>query len=349
MKLADIAQRIGCELRGDGSVEITGLAPIEDAPPGTLTFLANPRYRQHLKTTRAAAVIVATNEPDVSLPALCAPDPYLAFAQALELFYIPPPQQAGIHPTAQIAPSARLGRDPAIGPYSVVGEGAVLGDRARLDAHVVIYPEVHIGDDFRAYANVTVRERVSIGDRVILQSGCVIGGDGFGYVIGADGQARKITQAGSVVIEDDVEIGANTTVDRAAVGATMIRRGAKLDNLVMVAHGCTVGEGSALAAQVGLSGSTRIGRFVRMGGQVGCAGHLTIGDGAQIAAQSGIPNDVPPGVIVSGSPAVEIHLWRRVSAALPRLPELLRRLRRVETALGLHKGVAQSPTGSASS
>jgi UDP-3-O-[3-hydroxymyristoyl] glucosamine N-acyltransferase len=349
MRLADIAQRIGCELRGDGSVEITGLAPIEDAPPGTLTFLANPRYRQHLKTTRAAAVIVATNEPGVSLPALCAPDPYLAFARALELFYIPPPQQDGIHPTAQIAPSARLGRDAAVGPYSVVGAGAVLGDRARLDAHVVVYPEVHIGNDFRAYANVTVRERVSIGDRVILQSGCVIGGDGFGYVIGADGQARKITQAGTVVIEDDVEIGANTTIDRAAVGATLLRRGVKIDNLVMVAHGCSIGEGSALAAQVGLSGSTRIGRFVRMGGQVGCAGHLTIGDGAQIAAQSGVPNDVASGAIVSGYPAVEIHQWRRFVAALPRLPELLRRVRRIESALGLHRGTAPSPSGGASS
>jgi UDP-3-O-[3-hydroxymyristoyl] glucosamine N-acyltransferase len=334
MKLAEIAQRLGCELRGDGTVEIHALAPIEDATPGTLTFVANPRYRPHLQTTRASAVIVATTAGEVPLPSLRATDPYLAFSKAIELFFVAPPLSAGIHPTAVIAPSATLGRDACIGPFCVIGDGVVIGDGARLDPHVVIYPEVRIGDGFRAYAHVTVRERVTVGHRVILQSGCVIGGDGFGYVMGAEGVARKLLQAGTVVIEDDVEIGANSTVDRATVGATIIRRGAKVDNLVMIAHGCSIGEGSALAAQVGLSGSTRVGRFVRIGGQAGAAGHLTIGDGAQIAAQSGVPNDVPSGTIVGGYPAVEIHTWRRVSAALSRLPELLRRVRRLETALG---------------
>jgi UDP-3-O-[3-hydroxymyristoyl] glucosamine N-acyltransferase len=334
MKLKEIAERIGCELRGDGSVEITGLAPIEEAGPGTLTFVANPRYRPYLRRTRASAVIVATDEADLPLPSLRAADPYLGFAQALELFYTPPALPAGIHPTAVIAPSARIPGDACIGPYCVIGEGVTLGRGARLDAHVVLYPEVRIDEDFCAYAHVVVRERVSIGKRVTLQSGCVIGGDGFGYVMGADGRARKIVQAGTVVIEDDVEVGANTTIDRATIGATLIRRGAKLDNLVMVAHGCSIGEGAALAAQVGLSGSTHIGRFVRVGGQVGAAGHLTIGDGAQVAAQSGVPNDVPAGATVGGYPAVDIHVWRRVSAALPRLPELLRRVRRLESALG---------------
>jgi UDP-3-O-[3-hydroxymyristoyl] glucosamine N-acyltransferase len=335
MKLSDIATRLACELRGDGSIEIRRLAPIDDAGPGDLTFVANPRYRAHLKTTRASAVIVASGEEDVALPTLRAGDPYAAFAQAIDLFYTPPPQMSGIHASAVIHPTARLGDDVHVGPYCVVGENVTVGNGAHIDAHVVIYPEVRIGNQFHAFANVVIRERVVIGDRVILQSGCVIGGDGFGYVLGADGSVRKITQGGTVILEDDVEVGANSTIDRAAIGATVLRRGAKLDNLVMVAHGCTVGEGSALAAQTGLSGSTRVGRFVRMGGQVGAAGHLTIGDGAQIAAQSGIANDVPAGTTVGGYPAVEIHQWRRQIGALGRLPDLLRRVRRIEAALKL--------------
>jgi len=342
MKLAEIAERLGCRLEGDGTIEIHGLAPIEDAATGTLTFLANPRYREHLKTTRATAVIVGQSEAGVTLPCLRAGDPYLAFARAIELFHVPVPRPAGIHPTAVIAATATLGRDASVGAFCVIGEEVVIGDGARLDPHVVIYPQVRIGNDFQAHARVTVRERVSIGNRVTLQSGCVIGGDGFGYVIGADGTARKIVQGGTVVLEDDVDIGANTTVDRAAVGATAVRRGAKLDNLVMVAHGCSIGEGSAIAAQTGLSGSTRVGRFVRIGGQVGSAGHLSIGDGAQIAAQSGIPNDVPAGSIIAGYPAVEIRTWRRVSAAVLRLPELLRRVRRIETSLGLRKDTPEA-------
>jgi len=338
MKLGEIAERLSCELRGDPGTEIHALAPIEEAEPGTLTFVANPRYRRYLQSTCASAVIVGLTEGDVPLPCLRAADPYLAFAQALELFYVPPPLLSGIHPSAVIAASARIGHAAAIGPFCVIGEEVVIGDNARLDAHVVVYPQARIGNACRAYAHVVVRERAVIGDRVTLHSGCVIGGDGFGYVVGADGNARKIMQAGTVIIENDVEIGANTTVDRAAVGATVIHCGAKLDNLVMVAHGCSIGEGSALAAQVGLSGSTRVGRFVRIGGQAGAAGHLTIGDGAQVAAQSGVPHDVPAGGIVGGYPAVDIHLFRRMSAASARLPDLLRRVRQIENALALREG-----------
>lgn len=330
MKLADIAERLGCELRGDGALEIDHVAPIEEAASGSLTFFSNPRYRSYLATTKATAVIVAASEAELPMATLRTGDPYLAFANAIDLFYTPPALPQGIHPTAVIAASASIGSDTAIGPYCVIGEGCVLGARARLDAHVVLYPEVQVGDDFRAFANVTVRERVRLGHRVILQSGCVIGGDGFGYVLASDGKARKITQAGIVVLEDDVEIGANATIDRAAVGATRIERGAKIDNLVQIAHGCHVGEGSAIAAQSGLAGSTRVGRWVRMGGQVGAAGHLTVGDGAQIAAQSGLSSDVATGTIVGGYPATEIHDWRRSIAVFRQLPDLLRRVRRLE-------------------
>lgn len=335
MQLAEIAKRIGCELRGDGKIEIRGLAPIDTATADTLTFLANPRYRSHLATTKAAAVILGEQDADVTIPSLRAHDPYLAFSKALELFYVSPRRPAGIHPTAVVAPTASIGANASIGPYCVVGDDTHIGANAWLDAHVVIYPEVTIGDDFRAYSGVIVREGVSVGNRVILQCGCVIGGDGFGYVPTGEGAPRKIVQAGGVILEDDVEVGSNTTIDRATMGHTVIRRGAKLDNLVMIAHGCSVGESSFLAAQSGLAGSTEVGRFVRMGGQVGTAGHLTIGDGAQIAAQSGVPNDVGAATTVGGYPATDIRVWRRVTAALPRLPQILRRVRRLEARVGI--------------
>lgn len=340
MQLAELAGLLGCELRGDGSVEITRAAPIENAGPGDLTFVANRRYMRFLADLRASAVILPVDAPATATPSLRAADPYLAFAKAVEHFYQPVPFPAGIHPTAQIAPDAQIGADAAIGAYAVIGAGVRIGAEARLAPHVVIYPHVVIGDRFLAHAHVTVRERVRIGSDVVLHSGAVIGSDGFGYVPSGDG-VRRLLQAGDVVLEDEVEVGANATIDRAMVGSTVIRRGVKLDNLVMVAHGCEIGECSMIAAQSGLSGSTRLGKWVRMGGQVGSAGHLTIGDGAQIAAQSGLDNSVPAGRIVGGTPAVDIALWRRVVAASARLPELLKRVRRLERHLGLSRAAEQ--------
>jgi UDP-3-O-[3-hydroxymyristoyl] glucosamine N-acyltransferase len=215
----------------------------------------------------------------------------------------------------------------------VIGDDVVIGDQARIFAQVVVYSHVQIGSRFTAHAGVVIREGTRIGDRVVLQSGVVIGGDGFGYVPLPDGTAYKIPQTGIVVLEDDVEVGANTTIDRAAVGATLIRRGAKIDNLVMIGHGCDVGEGALLAAQVGLSGSTKLEAGVRLGGQVGAAGHLTVGRNTQVAAQSGIPHDVPANSVIGGYPATDIHSWRRYSVLLPQLPELVRRVRRLEKAL----------------
>lgn len=334
MQLSDIAQRLGCDLDGDGDIEIGGLAPIDSAVPGTLTFLANPRYRASLATTQASAVILAKDAPPVAIASLRAADPYLAFAEAIDIFHVPAPRPDGIHPSAVIATSAQIGAGARIGPHCVVGDRVVLGANACLDAHVVLYPEVQVGDDFRAQAHVVVRERVRIGNRVTLQPGCVIGSDGFGF-IPAGGGIRKITQAGTVVLEDDVEIGANTTVDRAAVGATRLGRGVKIDNLVQIAHGCEIGDGSMLAAQVGLSGSTRLGRFVRMGGQAATSGHLSVGDGSTAAARAGITRDVAAGMTVGGFPLQPIEEFRRTLAAIARLPQTMRRLRALEKRLGL--------------
>ena len=334
MTLREIARALGCELRGDGEVEIQDVAPVEDAPPGTLTFLADPRLAGKLAATRAAAVLLPPEAPDVPLPSLRAAHPYLAFVEALELFHPPRRTAAGVHPTAVIAPGARLGPGASIGPHVVLGEGVTVGRDATLHANVTIYPHCSIGDVFTAHAGTVVREGVRIGDRVTLHAGAVVGSDGFGYLPLPEGN-RKIPHLGTVVLEDDVEIGANTTVDRAAFGATVVGRGTKIDNLVMVGHGCRLGPHCLVAAQAGLSGSTTLGSRVMMGGQAGAAGHLTIGDAARIGAQAGVYQDIPAAGVYSGYPAMDARLWRRVSAGTRRLPALFRRLRDVERALGL--------------
>ncbi len=333
MKLAEIAHRLGCEVHGDGEIEIDGVKGIENAGPGDLTFLTNKKYAAKLSSTQASAVLLSETGPDIVLPSLRVANPAFALSQILGWFYPPYVPPEGIHPTAVIASSAQIGAYASIGPYSVVGEKVVIGDGARLAAHVVIYPYVTIGHNFTAHTGVVVREGTLIGDRVVLQSGVVIGGDGFGYVPLPDGTVVPNPQTGHVILEDEVEVGTNSTIDRATLGATYVRRGAKIDNLVMIAHGCDIGEGALLAAQVGLSGSTTIGSGVQMGGQVGAAGHLTVGEKTQVAAKSGIPNDVPANSTIGGYPAVDIFSWRRYSAALPKLPALIRRVRRLEQAL----------------
>ena len=335
MKLAEIARALGCELRGNGEVEIACVAPIEDAPPGALTFLADRRLVQHLATTRASAILLPPDAPEVPLPSLRVREPYLAFVAALELLHPAPPRPApSVHPSAVVAASARLGPGALVGPHVVVGERVVIGRGAVLHANVTIYDDARIGDEFTAHAGVVVREGARIGDRVLLHAGAVVGSDGFGYLPLPDGN-RKIPQIGTVVLEDDVEIGANATVDRAALGTTTVGRGTKIDNLVMIGHGCQIGPHCLLAAQVGLSGSTTVGARVMMGGQAGAAGHFSIGDGARIGAQAGMHRDIPAGAVYSGYPAMEARLWRRVTMSIPRLPEVFRRLRRLERALGL--------------
>jgi UDP-3-O-[3-hydroxymyristoyl] glucosamine N-acyltransferase len=329
MKLSEIAAQLGVVIEnGSPDTEITGVAGIESAGPGQITFISNPRYAAAARTTRASAIIVAEDFPALPTVMLRSKNPYLDFARALELFYQPPRYETGIHPSAVIHPSAKLGANAHVGPYVVIGEDVDIGSRAVLLAHAVIYRGVKIGDNFLAHSHAIVREFCQIGSNVVLQNGVVVGGDGFGFAKDTGGHWHKIVQSGPTVIEDDVEIQANACIDRASVGETRIARGAKIDNLVQVGHGSSVGEDTLLCAQVGLAGSTDVGNRVILAGQVGVAGHCTIGDGAIATAQSGIPNDVPAGAVVSGYPAIDNKLWLRCVAIFNRLPDIAKLLRK---------------------
>lgn len=327
MKLADLAQHLGATVQGDPAANITGVASIETAGTGELTFVANPKYASLARTTKAAAILVEPSFPEVSTSTLRIDNPYLAFARAIELFYQPPAYAPGIHPTAVISPSAKIGARAHIGAYAVIGDHVTVGDNAVVLPHVVIYPHVRIGDGFFAHAHSVVREYCQLGDNVVLQNGTIIGADGFGFAKQADGSWYKILQSGPAILEDNVEVQANACIDRASIGETRIAAGAKVDNLVQVGHGSSVGPNTLLCAQVGLAGSTTVGRSVILAGQVGVAGHCTVGDGAIATAQSGIPGDVEPGKVVSGYPAIDNRQWLRSVALVNRLPELLRSLR----------------------
>ena len=328
MKLSQIASALNARLdNGPPDTEITGLNGIEQAGPSEITFVANPKYSAAAKRTRAAAVIVAETFPAIPAATLRVEDPYLSFARALELFHQPLRYAPGVHPTAVIHPSAKIGRDAHIAPYVVVDENVEIGDRAVLLAHVVIYRGVKIGNNFFAHAHAVVRENCRIGNNVLLHNGVVIGSDGFGFAKTHDGHWYKIPQPAPVVIEDDVEIQANSCIDRASVGETRIRRGVKIDNLVQVGHGSQIGEDALLCSQVGLAGSTEIGNRVILTGQVGVVGHCKVGDNAIVTPQSGVANDIAEGALVSGAPAVDHKLWLKYSALLPKLPEMARALR----------------------
>jgi UDP-3-O-[3-hydroxymyristoyl] glucosamine N-acyltransferase len=326
MKLSEIASAIEARMEGQ-DVEITAVAGIQQAGPSELTFVANPRYAGAAKTTKASAVIVAQDFPALETPTLRSANPYLAFARALELFYQPPRYAPGIHSTAVIHNSARIGERSHIGAYVVVDQDVEIGEDCVLLPHVVIYRGARIGDNFLAHAHAVVREYCWLGHNVVLQNGAVIGGDGFGFAKDGAGAWRKIVQSGPAVLEDHVEVQVNACVDRASVGETRVRRGAKIDNLVQVGHGSTVGEDSLLCAQVGLAGSTVLGKNVILAGQVGIAGHCRIGDDAMATAQSGVPNDVADGKVVSGYPAMDNKQWLRCVAAFQRLPEIAKAVR----------------------
>jgi len=330
VKLRELAARLDCVLDGDGDIDIVRVAGIHDAGPGDVTFLANPKYEKALAGTRASAAILPTNGPAAPCAMLRSPEPYLAFARAVRVFAPDDRPAAGVHSMTAIAGDARLGQDVAIGPFVVVGASASIGDRTQIYPNVTIGPGVRIGDDCVIHANVSIRERVTLGHRVVLQDGVVLGGDGYGFVRRRDGTHEKIPQVAAVVIEDDVEIGANTTVDRPAVGETRIKAGAKIDNLVQIAHGVTIGRNALMAAQVGISGSTTVGDDVIFGGQVGVGGHLTIGNGAIAVGQSGVTNSLDPGARVAGYPAIDNRTWRRASVLFKHLPELKKRIDALE-------------------
>ena len=329
MILRELASALGCALRGNGEVEVQRVRGIEDSGPGDLTFVANRRYVTRLSTTRASAVIVSP-ELDTALPSLLSPNPYLAYARAARLLHPEQRPAAGVHPTAFVDPTAERAEDVHVGALAVVGPRVRVGARTVLHPQVVLYPEVAIGEDCVLHSGVQVRERCRLGRRVIVQNGAVIGADGFGFARDQDGCYEKIPQVGIVVIEDDVEIGALSAIDRASMGETRIGRGTKLDNLVQVGHSVTIGEHTVLAGQVGVAGSTRIGNRVTLAGQVGVAGHLTIGDGVVATAQTGIPSSVEAGEVISGYPAIDNREWLKASAVFTRLPELQKRLRELE-------------------
>lgn len=331
MKLNELAQRLQCHLEGDGEIEIDGVATLESARTGQISFLTNPKYFTEAQTTTASAIIVGLDCPALEKPLLKHENPYLIFAKVLEIFFPESATEAHIHPTASIDESATIGQQVSIGAYSVIGSQVVIEDGVRIDSHCVIYADVKIGEKTILYSGCSIRERVIIGKRCIVQNNVVIGSDGFGFAKQKDGSWYKILQVGNVVIEDDVEIGSGTTIDRGTLGETRIGRGTKIDNLVQIGHGSLIGEDSLICAQVGLAGSTKVGNRVILAGQVGAAGHLTIGDDAIATPQTGIPNSVEPGKIISGSPAVDHRVWLKSSAVIARLPEMQKTIRKLDS------------------
>lgn len=331
-----IAEHLDALVVGDPELELTGFAPADSAKPGDLTFAENESYFARARQSAASAILVSEDFPAGNKTLIRVANARVAFAQALPLFFPEPTFAPGIHPSAVISPSARISPGAHVGPYCVVGERVRIAPGAVLIAQVHVGDDCSVGEDCRLFPHVTLYQRSHLGRRVRIHAGAVIGADGFGYV--HDGvEHRKVPQVGQVQIHDDVEIGANTTIDRAALGATVICRGTKIDNLVQVAHNVTIGEHSILVAQVGVAGSTKIGNNVTVAGQAGIAGHLRIGDRVTLAAQSGVMHHIPEGQKWMGSPAQPDRITKRQLLAIERLPDLLRRVQELERQLDAHK------------
>jgi len=334
MLLRELAEALGCTLEGDGAVEIRGIRGVREAEPGDLTFVANPRYLETLRSSRAAAVLLTPEAPPPPMAALRTPNPYLAFARALTLFHPRPPEPPGVDPTAVLEDGVQVAAGARIGALCFLGAGSVIGEGSLLAPQVFVGRGVRMGRDCLVHARVVLADGCWLGDRVAVQSGAVIGGDGFGYARDRQGRYHKIPQVGRVVLEDDVEVGANATIDRATLGETRIRRGTKIDNLVQIAHNVEVGEDTVIVAQAGISGSTSVGSRVTLAGQAGIVGHIRIGDDVTIGAQAGVTKDVPDRSVLLGSPAVPHVEFKRQVVYLGRLPELAEAVRELRRRLG---------------
>jgi len=332
--VTELADYLGGVVQGDGDVLISSLGALETAGPDALTFLANPRYASKVSESSAGAVLMAPGGERYGRTAIEVANPYLGFAKLLTLFYTSPHEPKGVLPAAIVSETATIGEGASIYPGACIGRNVVIGNRTVIYSGAVLYDNVIIGEECTIHANAVVRERCRIGNRCIVQPGAVIGSDGFGYAPDGSGYYH-IPQIGVVVLEDDVEIGANTCIDRAAIEETRIRRGTKLDNLVQIAHNCQIGEDCMIVSQVGISGSAKIGNHVTLAGQVGVAGHLTIGDNVLVGAQSGVPSSLPPNAAYSGSPTMPHREWLKSAMVVPRLPELKK------TVSALEKRVAE--------
>ena len=333
MTLGELARRLECPVEGDSDVTIHRVAKIETAGAGDVTFLANSKYAAALALTKASAVIAGSSVTEAPCAIIRSATPYLTFARAAQVLSPERRPEPGVHPHAWVAADAIVDPSASVGPFAAISAGARVGARTIIHPHVVIGPDAVVGDDCVLHAHVSVRERCTLGARVVLQNGAVIGSDGYGFAQRPDGSHEKIPQTAPVVIEDDVEIGANTTVDRPAVGETRIKAGTKIDNLVQIAHGVVVGEHSLLAAQVGIAGSTVVGERVIFGGQAGIAGHLTIGDRVKLAAKTGVTGSIDADTYMSGYPMMETQQWRRAQVIVRSLPEMRRRLKAIEERL----------------
>jgi len=332
--LGELARRLECPIEGDAAIEIRRVAKIEEAGPGDLTFLANPKYASKVATTKASAIIMNGEAEPAPCAVIRSKSPYLTFARAAGILSPPAPRPAaGINTLASVAPGAAIDPTAAVGAFAVIGAGVTIGARTIIHPHVVIGHGTTIGPDCIIHSRVSIREGCTLGARVVVQDGAVIGSDGFGFATRADGTHEKIPQTGPVVLEDDVEIGANTTIDRPAVGETRIKSGTKIDNLVQIAHGVVVGHNSFLAAQTGIAGSTVVGDSVMFGGQVGISGHLSIGDRVMLAAKTGVTGNIDAGSYMSGYPMMDTQEWRRAHVVVRKLPEMRKQLLDLEERL----------------